>query len=468
MRLLVLFLCIAFLHLVTAKSGTCYDSNEECHSTNYQTYVECIRRRQKRSIDCDSGCDSGNCIDTCQECDCSSCSYNSCTSSCGSCCSSCCSNYVPCHTNHCCHKTCHAQCSTSSCRSNCRKNCFDIVKERTQVVVEPGETSESKSNTNINNLNKPNITTIIHLNNIINTTNLVDIPIILNNTNTQNITLFNEETGTSTTVQCCTVISPRECVTSPQPRCFHYRTKECGSFCTASIVHKEEQKLCSVNYPGATPTCSKQIYYIPQPQPKCTYQSVWPYVSCGIQKKETCQGCYSHYVNGGTPNYLTCPPQCYDDGIGAMGPLYRQGPVYRPGYSHVPCYQCLGYPNPNEYNGYPVAYGGAQPYLGEYQSVPYGGYQQAYAGYQQSYGGYPVPYGGYPASPYFPVSTEINGTIPIQVNDNLIDEGRIPRELEIEVNYEPPSDAQAEVKIKDDDESNLVVEEEKKEIVEES
>lgn len=337
MKAIILLLCLGFIYLANAESDICYNSKEECHSTNYETYVECVRKRQKRSTNCysDDCEDNNNCIDTCGQCDCNSCNYNNCHSSCNNCCNSCCSNYVPCHTNHCCHKTCHAQCTNSSCRSSCRKNCFETVREKTEEKIERERVIESAGGStysNITNLNRHNVTTIIHLNNVINNTNVIDVPIVVNNTNNQNITLFNEEASAGSTgvitERCCTVISPRQCVTSPKPRCFHYRSKQCGPFCTADIVHKEQQQICQSDYPGAPPKCSQNVFYIPQPQPKCTYQSVWPYVSCGIKKQETCQGCYSHYVDRQSTNYLGCPSQCYDDGYG-MGSMYRQGPMYR-------------------------------------------------------------------------------------------------------------------------------------------
>lgn len=445
MKAIILFLCLVAVHVVTSKSELCFNSKEECHSTNYQSYVECIRRRQKRSTDCDNDCDSGNCIDICNECDCDSCNYSSCTSSCSNCCSSCCSNYVPCHTNHCCHKTCHTQCSTASCRSSCRKNCFNSVRERTEGDF---PISYNHDNISISNLNKPNITTIIHLNNVINNTNVVDIPIVLNNTNNQNISLYSEESSdqSTSTEKCCTVISPRQCVSTPTPRCFHYRSKQCGPFCTAAIVHKEQQQICSVNYPGAQPICSQQIMYIPQPQPKCTYQSFWPYVSCGIQKQEACYGCYSHYLNGDSNNYLNCPSQCYDDGFGAMGSFYRQGPVYRPWYSHAPCYECLGYPNPyaNSYGGLGYQNIGGYPGPVFVQNVPL---------QQDNESMIPVLNLNNPIESQFNQTGDLMvelGPINQSLYENQNYDGRLPREVEIEVNYEPSSNAQAEVKIKDE------------------
>ncbi|KAG5899147.1 hypothetical protein JTB14_027340 [Gonioctena quinquepunctata] len=472
MKPALLLICSFLIIHASAEKEACLDGTQECHSTDYQSYVDCVRGRHKRSTDC-SSCDSGNCIDTCNECDCDSCNYNNCQSGCGSCCNTCCSNYVSCRTNHCCHKTCHAQCESSSCRSQCRKNCFSSVsKDKEIIVTDHGERIVAGSSTDIKNENKPNITTIIHLNNVINNTNVVDIPIVLNNTNTQNISLYNQEyggvQGSSQVEKCCSVIGPRQCVSKPKPKCFHYRSKQCGEFCTASIVHKEQQKVCESICPGCPPNCRLQVIYIPQPQPKCVYQSVWPYVACGIQKSDTCNGCYSHYVDQFSTAYMSCPHQCYDQGYG-IGPMYRQGPFYQPTYSHVPCYQCLGLQNP--YGGYGIpAYGGLPGYSGGdpvYGGVPVYGDAPAYGGVP-AYGGFgeiPLyqqgPPIGYPivdmnsngSTPLFPDGQQLNpqfimGNIPFVDQTHSLEAQRGQREIEIEVNYEPPSDAQAEVTIK--------------------
>ncbi|XP_074039736.1 uncharacterized protein [Leptinotarsa decemlineata] len=472
MDMTLTFLIFLVVGIASASvESPCFDASHECHSTDYQSYVDCVRGRHKRSTDCSISCDSGNCSDTCNECDCESCNYSNCQSGCNTCCNSCCSNYVSCRTNHCCHKTCHAQCESSSCRSKCRRNCFDNVSRKNEesysreTVIEKGGAGP----VDLKNENKHNITTIIHLNNVINNTNVVDIPIVLNNTNTQNITLYNQESSPisgdpSQVEKCCTVIGPRQCVQTPKPRCFHYRSKQCGEFCTASIVHKEQQQICEVNYPGAPPNCRQQVIYIPQPQPKCVYQSVWPYVACGIQKSETCGGCYSHYVDQSSTAYATCPSQCYDQGYG-LGPMYRQGPFYQMTYSHMPCYQCLGLQPPyglemtgfGSYAGAP-AYGGVPGFVG----VP------AYGGIS-SQSGFPVysqgPQLQYPFDPKAnasvqPLSSDgqiinpefVLEQIPIPINQTpQLDNIRDQREIEIEVNYEPPSDAQAEVKIKKND-----------------
>lgn len=166
----------------------------------------------------------------------------------------------------------------------------------------------------------------------------------------------------------------------PTPKCFHYRSKQCGAYCTAEIVHKEEKQVCESYYPGAPLNCKQQVYYIPQPTPRCVYQSAWPYVSCSIQRQNPgCEGCYGHYVDQSSSAYTQCSSQCYDEGY-QVGPMYRQGPVYRPMYYHAPCVGC---------------YGGSQGY--NVMDYGYGG------SYQQGYGGYQSPVGAYQAQPV-PVS----------------------------------------------------------------
>jgi hypothetical protein len=194
--------------------------------------------------------------------------------------------------------------------------------------------------------------------------------------------------------------------------------------------------------------------YIPQPQPKCSYQSLWPYVSCGIQKQETCQGCYSHYTIEGSNNYLNCPSQCYDDGFGAMGSYYRQGPVYRQWYSHAPCYECLGYQNP-----YANLYGFGYPNI----PAPAGNYPL----FVQNL---PIQQGNDSMISVLNVNNQpqIDQTgdlvvEPGQINQSQYEnqnyDGRLPREVEIEVHYEPSSNAQAEIKI--DDKKAVDLQEEK-------
>ncbi|KAJ8936544.1 hypothetical protein NQ314_012284 [Rhamnusium bicolor] len=330
---------------------------------------------------------------------------------------------------------------------------------------------ESPSNTSNVSVNeyRANVTTVIHLNNVINNTHVIEVPVSINYTNQQNISLhsggYSDDVSGNSTDKCCIVISPRQCVPHkeyPFIRCFHYRSRQCGDYCTASIIHKEQRQVCQSIYPGAQPNCYQQIIYIPQPQPRCTYQSSWPYVACGIQKSASCSGCYNHYVNENSKAYTTCPTGCYDEGFG-IGPYYRQGPVYRPTYFHTPpCFQCDSF----------GAYGGNGGYAG------YGGYAGP-VGYGGGYGGFPpvgIPGFG-TGTPQLP-EMSLGSWSPGEVNsfgtgnqstfnssdivsfDPLISVGpgfsnpmgyidpfRASREVEIEVDYEPPSSVQAEVKI---------------------
>lgn len=459
MKFVFILALAAAVCCATGNSDRCLDRNEACHSTDYHSYVNCVRRRHKRSTDCEYSCSSGNCIDTCNSCNCNSCNYNNCDNSCNSCCSSCCSNYIPCQTNHCCHKTCQAQCDNSKCRSNCRKNCYETVRKSSEEIYVPQQTGEAgqfSSNGSIMNNNRHNVTTIIHLNNVINNTNIIDVPININNTNDQNITLYTADNTYSRgaqTEQCCTVIGPRQCVMYPTPKCFHYRSKQCGAYCTADIVHREEKQVCESYYPGAPVNCVQQIYYIPQPTPRCIYQSIWPYVSCGIQRSYVgCEGCYTHYVDQGSSNYLQCSPQCYDGGY-QIGPIYRQGPVYRPTYSHAPCYGCNGFPDPYMTAGY--------------VNVPQ---QQAYVPQSQGYPSYQI----FPYQPNYPVNfgppqeefeIPLNGTTNglLVPNSTEILEPKIlarevpvfypsynpaSKDVQIEMNVEPFPPSQAQVHIK--------------------
>lgn len=362
-----LIICILY-YLRISDSTKCELEKNDCDTTDYKQYVDCVRRT-KRSLggcsECDGDCESPS---ACDECDCSSCEDCSSYSCDNNCCNSCCNRNIDiCRTNHCCHKTCHAKCQSSYCRKSCRKSCYDIVKQdkESQVVVVPvGGSGSGTLGTNTNH----NITTIIHLNNLINNTNLIDVPITLNNTNINNISISSPDLnptvylpggngGASHTIEtvhhyetdktspesaktndCCTVVSPRQCVPSdkfPFIKCFHYRTNQCGPFCNSPIVHVEPHNVCDTK-PSGPPECHQQLLYIPQPQPRCVYQSVWPYVSCSAPNQmPSCEGCYTHYADSSSTNYQQCSPNCYDEGYD-VGPLYRQGPVFRPSYSPYP------------------------------------------------------------------------------------------------------------------------------------
>lgn len=294
---------------------------KKCQSYNKGTYIECVQARMKRY--------SSNCVyqDDCDECNCDECQYSTCGGQCNSCCNSCCSNFVQCHSQHCCHRQCHNECQTLSCRSGCRRSCYENIrvvdtKPERQVLV-PGRDSTTKHN----------ITTVINLKNIINNTNFLDIPINLNYTNKNNISILDED-GSSSIYKpsdagksgCCVVISPRQCTstsTYPFLRCFHTRARQCGSFCTSSIVHQERRNICN-NINGFPTNCRQQLTYIPQPQPRCVYTTNWPYVSCGVQPPGmSCDGCYGEQNQ---QDFLKCPPYCYENFN--VGPVHQQEMMY--------------------------------------------------------------------------------------------------------------------------------------------
>lgn len=299
---------------------------EECSTTEYKSYLECVRRRMKRSTSCEEGDEScEDCSEEeCDDCDCGECERHGCEYTC----SRCCNTEVRCRSIGCCHKKCHSQCRTYSCRKSCRKSCTSKISTVKETVYKTEGSSP-----------RHNITTIINLKNTINTTNLIDIPILLNNTNVNNITVNGELKygGTDNVIshphhhhhhqqqhhECCHVISPRQCVpisTYPFARCFHLRHRKCGDFCSAPIVHEQPHEICDVEADNS-PKCHQQVVYIPQPQPRCSYTSVWPYVQCGIQSSTNCAGCYTKEKSS------HCHSSCYDYSFDG-GPRYPKGPMY--------------------------------------------------------------------------------------------------------------------------------------------
>lgn len=187
MKLLICLLVLA--SIIYANAEECIKI--ECDSSNYESYVDCQRaKRAKRNV-CDYDCEGGDCGDECNTCDCDECSGFSTSSCCSNCCSA-----TRCRTTSCCQRTCRVACRDTSCRTSCKKSCYKgLKKDSSSSTVN----SQTKNNVTLENDNKHNITTIIHLNNIINTTNLIDVPITLNNTNVNNITVLSEEDTIHTT-----------------------------------------------------------------------------------------------------------------------------------------------------------------------------------------------------------------------------------------------------------------------------
>ena len=363
MKLLLLILLVVGCIICASKSEKCAPTTQEdCENmtSEYEKYRACMERRTKRSADCYDE-DETNC----DKCDCNSCSYNSCDNcdNNNNCCEKCCQR-SSCTTSNCCHQTCRAECRSNSCRTACRKRCQD---RPANIEGPPSVQTQSKT------ASQHNITTVIHLNNVINNTNLINLPINVNNTVVNNITGQVQYGGGYTASQtseekCCLIIGPRQCVpqnTFPFIRCFHIRRKTCGNICSAPVIHYQTHEICD-NDVGANlqQPCHQQTVYVPQPQPRCAYQQAWPYVSCGNQAMQTCDGCYSHYVK--REDVTKCSNFCYDDGYG-VGPYYRQAPFYRPGFAHAPsCYQT----GMCGFDGYGYGYG--------YEGIPDNGFPMAY------------------------------------------------------------------------------------------
>ncbi|CAH0550111.1 unnamed protein product [Brassicogethes aeneus] len=473
------------------------EPEKDCDSTNYETYVDCQRqkmaRRSKRNI-CQSECDGDNCVeeDSCGGCDCEECSsYSN-----SQCCSSCC-RATRCRTTSCCQRTCRTTCRDSSCRNSCKKSCYNGInptpvpdkQSKTNANTNTTINNVNKHNvTTIIHLNNIiNTTNVIDVPISLNNTNINNITYYTDESggNVAPVYLpaqgpqgppglpgspgspgipgtpgypgfpgqsgFPGQAGSTPNAPnppnqpvqpnqqpqpgCCTVVGPRQCVrtdTFPFVNCFHYKTNTCGDICKSNIMHVQPRQVCSA-VPFQPPQCQQQIAYIPQPQPKCAYQSTWPYVSCGIQNQQTsCEGCYEHYYEEGRKNQQNCNPSCYDDGFG-MGPLYRQGPMYRQGFSHVPsCYQtntCGGYPA-NMNFGYGYGYGNGM--VGGFMNPYYGGMPMASGmgmGTEMGMMGTPMYGNPYPSNAIYPTPSNgsdlpfwMNGTNTYPTDENVPEE----------------------------------------------
>jgi hypothetical protein len=371
MKLVLLLLVLTIGHtFASSKSEKCATvSQEDCENmtSEYEKYRACMERRTKRSVDCDDEDEN-----SCDNCDCNTCSYKSCDTcdnNNNNCCGECCRR-SSCSTYNCCHQTCRAECKSNACKTSCRRRCQDkpTVVESQSLI---GGKTESHHN----------ITTVIHLNNVINNTNLINLPISVNNTVLNNITSqgryvgsFRGEIRDGSNENCCLTIGPRQCVPQkefPFVRCFHIRRKACGYVCSAPVVHYQRHEICDNNVNVQQP-CRQQTIYVPQPQPRCAYHQNWPYVACGNQQFQNCEGCYSHYIK--RQDATRCSNFCYDDGYGA-GPYYRQGPFYRPGFAHAPsCYQ-TGFCNAFDGYGYNMGLGGGPqpgfPFMYPPQTYPF-------------------------------------------------------------------------------------------------
>lgn len=357
-NLIILGLSISFCFNL-ANSNKCGSETEvNCDdlTSEYEKYRACMEKRTKRSADCYGS------NDNCGNCNCDLCENSASCNTCNNCCSQCCNTRM-CSSYTCCHEDCKRECKSHACKTSCKKSCQD--KESLVKSVYDGSFNYSQ---NIKNENHHNITTIIHLNNVINNTNLINVPITVNNTVYNNITNKQADesysyyienrrniTGNQSQNQnqkCCLTIGPRQCVSDekfPFIKCFHIRKHVCGAICVAPIMHFEKHEICDNDVNNNKP-CKEQTIFIPQPKPRCAYNPNWPYVNCGNNGYTPCEGCYNAYIK--REDVGRCSHFCYDDGFG-IGPYYRQGPFYRPEYSPVPsCYQIGTCPYPGRYSNF--------------------------------------------------------------------------------------------------------------------
>lgn len=351
LMIIVLMCSIDFYHMTTEAVECPPDIMEKCPQTEYGAYLKCLKEHRVKRQACTSV--TNPCIATCN----TGCSQQSC------------------------FDNCRTSCETPQVQvcSNCGPSQLippyqtnpPILPTQTIPPIQtyppvqtfpPIETIPSVlSNQSITVVNQsseyrasaavPNVTTIIKLTNIVNNTNIVNVPTTINNTNVNNIDLNLNSSSEQDRLKnaqmnsCCMVVEPKKCSEVKNEngelinRCIHRRHRTCGSQCVSKTMHAQVRQKCE----GDQTSCPATISYVPQPSPRCTYQSTWPYVSCGTNSGQNCEGCYDHYGYGyqqfhqSNSNPPTCTG-CYDDGF-ELGSLYRQGPIYRPGYYHEPpCY----------------------------------------------------------------------------------------------------------------------------------
>lgn len=322
---------------------------KECNELDYSKYVECIRkklrfRRSDDDNDCENNCiENDNCYNNCNDCNCDYCSARTCENFCADCCHS-----TTCSTISCCHRTCNIQCRTSKCRHECKKECKDDINEKQQQQQQ-------------RDISPGNITTIITLHTAVNNTNIITVPDYYQPEVSDKIVVINN-TIINNNQSCCNVINQGSCNQTaqwPYINCSYPITYQCGPQCKSPIIHKQPIKSCFNSQ------CTNQMMHVPQPQPRCIYHPIWPYIACGISQQPFCGGCYHHYYNSPfqqPPDY--CSPGCYDEGYG-IGPYYRQGPFYRRGFMHIPpCYQignCFGDIDYLQFGYYPFGDGNGMP-----------------------------------------------------------------------------------------------------------
>lgn len=320
---------------------------EKCPQTEYGAYIRCLKQhRVKRQACMDTAIP---CIATCSR----GCTQQNCFDNCATSCqmSPVCTNCNSVFQTPTCYDSCMSSCNGYYCKETCEKKC----QISTATIVQGGPavhntTIVEQSAKHQISASVPNVTTIIKLTNIVNNTNIVNVPTTINNTNVNNLDLKlnSSDEGKPNAAQmndCCMVVEPKKCYEVKNDngelvnRCVHKRHRTCGPQCLSNTMHAQVRQKCE----GDQTSCPAAISYVPQPTPRCIYQQSWPYVACGYNDNQKCDGCYDHYGYGyqqyyqDDPNPPSCNG-CYDDGFG-VGSLYRQGPVYRPGYYHtLPCH----------------------------------------------------------------------------------------------------------------------------------
>lgn len=374
------------LLIATVKSDICSEeqvSENDCVKENFKEFQKCLKevenKRVKRQALCPFAASSAQ---PCQL------QYNSCVSNC--------QNQLPC------------QQSCIPCQQQQIIPQPIVIDQQPVIpqqpiippIILPGPpivTGERGSDvTNV--VNSPaghNITTVIHLNNIVNNTNILNLPTNLNTTNVNHINIINNRTSSVSTSpymgerysaeksSCCTAVQPKSCrKSSTGTRCHHRRHKTCGKQCTSRIIHVQTRRKCQ-----SSSACQRRRVHVPQPPPpRCIHTRRWPYVSCGGQYQSSCDGCYDHYGYGHDDYYDedahdSCGG-CYDDGFDMPGPYYRRGPVLRPFYYHEPPCQITG--ECDNYYHTPYGYYGhdrVDPAFPEYEEHSHRGFDE----YEEEY-----------------------------------------------------------------------------------
>lgn len=334
-HLKILFFGALFVAAVSADICSEEIKEDDCVGENFGEYQKCIEEVKSKRVKRQAVCPYTVQVPPCQQ------QYTSCLNNCQL------ANQVQIQ-------------APTQCQQSCTP-CNNEVVVKEKII----ETLESEGKEIRNVVNSPaghNITTVIHLNNIVNNTNILNFPTNLNTTNVNHINIIDNRTSsvTSSTTggkydlgfnekgSCCHAVEPKSCrKSSSGPRCHHRRHKTCGSQCTGKVIHVQSRRKCN----SSQHHCKRRRVHVPQPaSPRCVHTRNWPYVSCGGRYQSSCDGCYDHYGHGYEGYYESDSDHCsgcYDDGFDIPGPIYRRGPVLRPYYYHEPpCYitgECISY-----------------------------------------------------------------------------------------------------------------------------